>query len=120
MSSRIGNLHITTTASNAVIQIGDTCRVDSNARVIAVQRQREFFYGEEAPFSNYEIFSTPPAPPRHLLDHCLCQPSINTVGSLRLVGLANSSVLHVGNSEHIRMVSRVKHIRHFHGNQEFL
>lgn len=116
MSSQIGNLSITTVSSNAILQFGDTCIIDSNARVVAVQRQEELFFGNEAPFSMFKIFSRMPAQPVELPFHCLVQPSINSIESFDLKGIANSSVLHVGDSKHIRMVSRVKHIRQIDEN----
>ncbi|TDL35356.1 spore germination protein GerPE [Jeotgalibacillus sp. S-D1] len=116
MSSQIGNLSITTVSSNAVLQFGDTCMIDSSAKVIAVQRQEEQFFGNEAPFSMFNIFHRLPAQPVELPFHCLVQPSINLIESFDLKGIANSSMLHVGDSKHIRMVSRVKHIRQIEDN----
>ena len=111
MYSQIGNLSITAIASTSVLQIGDSNNIDSLARVIAVQRQEEQYYGFEAPFSMYSIFSRKPKPLRIVNPSSLNRPSKNMVNSFDLKGLATSSVLHVGNSSHIRMVSRVKHIR---------
>ncbi|WP_041056816.1 spore germination protein GerPE [Jeotgalibacillus campisalis] len=111
MSSQIKNLFITTVSSNSILQIGDSCIIDSKAQVIAVQRQEEQFYGNEAPFSMYNLFNRAAAAPLSFPNHCLKQSSVNTVDLFTLRGIANSSVLHVGDSQHIRMVSRVKHIR---------
>ncbi|MGD7045239.1 spore germination protein GerPE [Jeotgalibacillus proteolyticus] len=111
MSSQINKLDITTASSNSILQIGDSCSIDSKAQVIAVQRQEEQFYGDEAPFSMFAIFMRPAASPLPIPFHYLKQSSSNTVDLFTLRGISNSSVLHIGDSKHIRMVSRVKHIR---------
>jgi len=111
MPSLINNLSITTVSSTSVIQVGDSVTAHSSANVLAVQRQEEQFYQNEAPFTMYPIFSRPLAPPLNCDSHSLFCSSKNTVQFFDLKALASSSIIHVGDSSSIRMVTRVKHIR---------
>jgi len=111
MSSLISNLSILTVSSTSVIQIGDSVTSDSYANVLAIQRQEEKFYGSEAPFSMYSIFSRPPHIPLQCEEHTLFCSSKNYVQTFDLKGLATSSIIHVGDSRSMRMITRLKHIR---------
>ena len=111
MTSHVGNLAMTTVSSTSILQIGDSHIVDSQANVLAIQRQEEQFYGNEAPFSMYSIFSKLPAAAIFPSFHSLRNPSINKIHCVNIRGLSASSILHIGDSNRVRMVSRIKHIR---------
>ncbi|MEW9501634.1 spore germination protein GerPE [Jeotgalibacillus marinus] len=111
MYSKIGNVSIIDFSSSSVLQVGDSNNIDSLANVFAVQRQQEQFYNFEAPYSMYPIFSRPPKPFRCSCPPTLNYPSKNTVGIFRNIGFDAASVLHVGNTCHVRMVSRVINVR---------
>lgn len=111
MTSQIGELLITTVSSTSILQVGDSHVVDSLSNVIAVQRQEEQFYGYEAPFSMYNIFSRLPAAPLFSPYHPLRNPSNNRIHCVDIRGLSASSILHIGDANRARMVSRIKHIR---------
>lgn len=83
-------------------------------RALAVQREAEMEYGNEGNFASYSVFNEPiPLPPINenisIRSHSL-HPIIK-VNNMHITGASSSSVIHVGNSEHISMEARVKHIR---------
>lgn len=114
-SSRVQNLKIKTVSISSVTQIGDSTIINSLSRALAVQREAEIFYNYEGDYSLFPIFSEPiPLPPiamDEVLFHktdlipCIHVPQIN------ITGVSAASVVHIGNSNHVYMESRVKHIR---------
>ncbi|MGG3471125.1 spore germination protein GerPE [Neobacillus pocheonensis] len=98
----------------SIFQLGDSCIVNGLSRALAVQREAEIFYGNEGNLSPYRVFSEPiPLPlinePISFLTHNQC-PLIK-VNNIDIIGVSSSSLLHVGNSKHVSMEARVKHIR---------
>jgi spore germination protein PE len=85
------------------------------SRALAVQREAEIFYNYEGDYSLFPIFSEPiPLPPIDM-DEVLFQktdliPFIH-VPQINITGVSAASVVHIGNSNHVYMESRVKHIR---------
>ena len=81
---------------------------------LAVQRQREVFFSNEGDFSLFKIFSYPlPLPPidEPLTIHTTSPNPIIKVGSIDVTALSTSAFMHIGNTEHIRMETRILHIR---------
>jgi spore germination protein PE len=112
--SKVQSLHLKTCEIGSITQIGDSKIINSLSRALAVQREAEIFYTNEGDYSLYPIFSEPiPLPP--LEEKVLFQkedfnPCIQ-VGSIKITGASTSSIVHIGNSEHVYLESRVKHIR---------
>jgi spore germination protein PE len=98
----------------STIQLGDSRIINGFSRALAVQREAEVFFGKEGNFSSYPVFSDPI--PFQPLTESLAysthhfNPSIK-VQNIDITGVSSSSLLHVGNSEHISLEARVKHIR---------
>jgi spore germination protein PE len=99
---------------SSILQLGDSRIINGFNRALAVQREAEIFYDNEGNFSDYPVFFEPiPLP---TLDENI---SIRThhlnpvikVNKIRIVGVSASAIIHVGNSEHVSMEARVKHIR---------
>ncbi|WP_084786677.1 spore germination protein GerPE [Bacillus tuaregi] len=114
-TSKVDNLKINSTGLSAVIHIGDSNHLNTFARVLAIQRQKELYYDNEGNFKLYGIFSRPlPIPP---LDEAIRINSVSLnplikVGSISAVEVTASSILHIGSSDNIQAEARTLHIRH--------
>lgn len=99
---------------SSILQIGDSEEICGFSRAIAVQREAEVFIGSEGSFAAYPLFTEPlPLLP---IDEVLSSSVTNfnpmiKVGTIKIMGASSSSVIHLGNSRHIAMEARVKHIR---------
>lgn len=119
--SQVQTLKIKSVIISSIIQIGDSRIINSLSRALAVQRETEIFLGQEGDYSKYSIFSEPiPLPgieedivfQRMNLSPCIRVPHID------VIGVSSSSVIHIGNSEHVSMEARVKHIRQLENGEE--
>ncbi|MFF2446234.1 spore germination protein GerPE [Neobacillus sp. NPDC058068] len=113
-TSSVDSLQVKEVAFCSVIQLGDSCIINGFSRALAVQREAEIFFGDEGNFPSYPIFKRQlPLPPitekisivRHNLN------PIIKVNNIKVTAVSSSAILHVGNSKHISMEARVKHIR---------
>ncbi|WP_338472110.1 spore germination protein GerPE [Niallia sp. XMNu-256] len=112
--SKVDNVKVKSVIFGSYIQIGDSNEVNGLARVLAVQRQREVFYSNEGDFSLFNIYSySLPLPPINepIGIHTTSPNPIIKVGSIDVTAMSTSAFMHIGNTEHIRMESRVLHIR---------
>ena len=112
--SKVGNIKVKSVIFASTLQIGDSNEINGFARVLAVQRQREVFFSNEGDFSLFKIFSYPlPLPPidEPLTIHSTSPNPIIKVGSIDVTALSTSSFMHIGSTEHIRMETRILHIR---------
>ncbi|WP_419883393.1 spore germination protein GerPE [Peribacillus sp. B-H-3] len=122
MFSRISKVDSITGKSlifSSVLQIGDARYIDGVSEVLAVQRDVKYNYGNEGNFAEYRIFGYPSV---YLpIDEQISIKTINKsplikVGRLDFIGATVSSVISIGNTDHIRMKSRIKHIRRLNRN----
>lgn len=112
--SKVDVINLTSVAFASKIQIGDSESISGNTRAIAVQRQREIFYGNEGDFRLFKIFSTfLPLPPinESITMHTRSTNPVIKVGRIDATAFSTSAFLHVGSTEHIQMETRVLHIR---------
>jgi spore germination protein PE len=117
MFQRISKVKSLTTQSllfSASIQIGDCSFIDGISSAIAVQRRSNIIYEYENQFSDYKIFAQPTILP--IIDEQLQTRFENQcpfieVGNIRIIGFSTASVASIGNVGHIRMNSRIQHIR---------
>ncbi|RKO61560.1 spore germination protein GerPE [Caldibacillus debilis] len=111
--SRVHSVLVETISFSSLLQIGDSMVIDGCSRAIAVQREKELFFGSEGNFSAYPVFRHrirfPETTPVPLLTRQE-RGSIN-VNRVHVTGLAASSILHIGSNEQTRLESRIKHIR---------
>jgi spore germination protein PE len=112
-SSYINNLNVKVISYASILQLGDSCIINGFSRALAVQREAEIDYGNEGNYAAYSVFSEPI--PFALNENISFRshhlnPMIK-VNNLRVIGASSASVIHVGNSNHISMETRVKHIR---------
>ena len=116
-SSLVNWVYVISNDSSAVIQIGDSNQVTPKTKIYALQRQQPIFNGNEVEdFSQYPIYSQ--SIPLPLLTESLCQTTIHEnpvikVGGIRVIGIAASSVLHIGSTRTIQTESRIKHNREY-------
>lgn len=112
--SKIQNLKITSVSFSSVAEIGDSQFINGLTRALAVQREAEVFYNFEGDYSLFPIFREPiPIPPIEeeiLVQKNNLSPCIQ-VSQIKITAVSAASVIHIGNSNHINMESRVKHIR---------
>jgi spore germination protein PE len=81
---------------------------------LAVQRETELFYGNEGNLYNYRVFMEPIPflPITEPFTYFRQNPNpLIKVNEINIIGMSSSSLLHVGNSKHVSMEARVKHIR---------
>ncbi|MGD6875305.1 spore germination protein GerPE [Bacillus infantis] len=113
-TSIVNKLNVDTVSFSSILQVGDSEYIQGFSRALAVQRQAEIFIANEGRYSDYSIFTEPlPLPaledPLQMYVH-QGKPAIK-VDSIDIIGISASSLVHIGNSGHVSMESRVKHIR---------
>ncbi|WP_018662409.1 spore germination protein GerPE [Heyndrickxia acidiproducens] len=99
-------------ASNVIV--GDSCKINMSARVLAIQRQKELYFGFEAPFEAFPIFSqvipVPPITEEIQIQRYHADPAIK-VGTVNIIGLSTSAVVQIGSTQDISLESRIHHVR---------
>lgn len=113
-SSCVDSINIEIVSFASILQLGDSSIINGLSRAIAVQRETEQFYGNEGNFSSYSVFSEhiPFQPIEEPIAFVRNNPNpIIKVNKIDIIGISSSSLLHVGNSKHVSMEVRVKHIR---------
>jgi spore germination protein PE len=113
-TSKVDSIRVKSVLFASAIQIGDSNTINGVTRALAVQRQREVFYGNEGDFSLFKIFSYPlPLPPINepLTIRTTSPNPVIKVGAIDVTAFSSTSFLHIGSTEHIQMESRILHIR---------
>jgi spore germination protein PE len=110
----VTSLEVYALSFGSTLQIGDSTYINGLTRAIAVQRDADIFFGDEGDFSKYPIFSEPipflPIEEELTYESHNYNPNIK-VNNIHVLGISTSSALHIGNTEHVSLESRVKHIR---------
>ncbi len=113
-TSCVDNINIKIVSFASTVQLGDSCIINGLSRALAVQREVEVFYGNEGNLSSYRVYSEPipflPITEPFTYSRQNPNPLIK-VNKIDIIGISSSSLLHVGNSRHVSMESRIKHIR---------
>lgn len=112
--SNVDHLYVMVLSYSSIIQLGDSCILNGFSRAIAVQREAEIFHGNEGNFPSYSVFKKPISflPVHETVTFLPHNPNpIIKVNKINIIGISNSSILHVGNSKNVSMESRIKHIR---------
>lgn len=116
-SSLVNWIRIASVDLAATIQIGDSNQVTPENTVYAVQRELPIFRANEADdLSKFPIYSQ--EIPLPMITECIQGITIQEnpvikVGGIDILGVAASSVLHIGSTKTIRSESRIKNIREF-------
>jgi spore germination protein PE len=122
-TSCVDDILIKVASFSSTIQLGDSCIINGLSRAMAVQREAEIEFGDEGNFSIYPVFSEP-IPFQPITEALSYTPRnlnpIIKVNNIGIIGISSASILHVGNSQHVSMESRIKHIRQLlpHGEEE--
>ncbi|ALF09747.1 spore germination protein GerPE [Parageobacillus thermoglucosidasius] len=99
---------------SSVLQIGDSQKITSRARVLAVQRQYELFFGNEGE-SIFPVFTkTIPklqSGRRNISLQTLQQSPVISVRSIRILAVSTAGVVHIGSTSTVDAEARIKHIR---------
>ncbi len=113
-TAKVDFIKVDSAGTGSCVQIGDSSLLFSYNRAIALQREQEIFYSNEANFDSYEVFSysfpIPPLDEQITFNTTSLNPLIK-VGSIRVSGLAAGALIHVGNTHHIQKENRSIHIR---------
>ncbi|WP_209124638.1 spore germination protein GerPE [Alkalihalobacillus sp. BA299] len=117
--SHVDFVNVTDVSTSSILQVGDSYRITPRSRALAVQRQIEFFYGDEGNFDVYPIFQIDIPKPVVTEPIRITRTNENPfirVNNIKLIGAAASSVVHIGSNSMIDAETRVKHIRQFVGD----
>ena len=110
----VDHLTVKVVSFASTLQVGDAKIVNSHSRALAVHREAEIFYGNEGNFSSYSVFNEPIPLPPITENFSTATTNLNpviTVKDIDVIGISAACVLQIGNSEHVSMEARVKHIR---------
>ncbi|MFL6558839.1 MAG: spore germination protein GerPE [Bacillus sp. (in: firmicutes)] len=110
----VDTINIKSVSFASTVQLGDSCIINGLSRALAVQRETELFFGNEGNLSSYRVYSEPIPflPITEPFSYSRQNPNpLIKVGKIDILGMSSSSLLHVGNSRHVSMEARVKHIR---------
>ncbi|MEI5906488.1 spore germination protein GerPE [Bacillus spongiae] len=107
---------------SSLVQAGDTQYLNGNARVLAVQREKECFFGNEGDhLSQFRVFNEPipflSAPIPTEFSKIDLTPAIR-VGVIDVIGASTVGIIHIGNIGDVRLESRIKHIRQLENKEE--
>lgn len=111
--SSVGGILVRSVLFSSTVLLGDSVNLFGYSRALAVQREREIFFGDEGNFNHRVFFQ-----PLYLADiyepvntFTFNQKPVIKVGTIDIKGISSASVLQVGSTAHIKMESRIKHIR---------
>ena len=116
-SSLVDWIRVASVDLSATVQVGDSNQVTPESTVYAVQREYPIFNSNEADdLTKFPIYSQ--EIPLPTITECIEGITIQEnpvikVGGIDILGVAASSVLHIGSTRTIRSESRVKNIREF-------
>ncbi|BDG42283.1 putative spore germination protein GerPE [Parageobacillus caldoxylosilyticus] len=106
--------HGETVLFSSVLQIGDSQKINSRARVLAVQRQYELFFGNEGE-NIFPVFTKPipkiQSDRRNISLQTLHQSPVISVRSIRVMAVSTAGVVHIGSTSTVDAEARIKHIR---------
>jgi spore germination protein PE len=117
--SSVDRLRILSVQFSSVVEVGDSNQIKPTSKALAVQREFPIFFGNEGAFKQYPIFeielpsiSSEQTVPMKIKN----ENPIIQVGTVRIVGVSNSSVFQIGSTNTINAEARVKHFRQIRGN----
>jgi spore germination protein PE len=115
-TSVVDSINISTVSFSSIVELGDATYHQALSRAIAVQRQKELFYGSESDYKDYDVFKEP-IPLIPIMENVECHfenlKPIIKVHHINITGISSASLLQIGNCRHIYTEARIKHIRQF-------
>lgn len=115
-TSVVDSINISTVSFSSIVELGDATYHQALSRAIAVQRQKELFYGSEGDYKDYAVFKEPiPLIPiiENVESNFENLKPIIKVHHINITGISSASLLQIGNCRHIYTEARIKHIRQF-------
>ncbi|WP_312096382.1 spore germination protein GerPE [Niallia sp.] len=113
-TSVVDLINVSTVSFSSILEIGDATYHQAVSRALAVQRQRDLFYGNEGAYEDYPVF-TEPIPLIPIIENVAChfenKKPIIKVHHINITGISSASLLQIGNCRHIYTEARIKHIR---------
>lgn len=114
--SIIDSINVRNILSSSILQVGDSDQLRPASWTLAVQREYPTFREGEWNFNDFTFYKEP----LPTIDG-ECPVRVNThnevpvikVGTVDILGIAASSMLHVGSTHNIDSTARVKHFREF-------
>jgi spore germination protein PE len=113
-TSCVEAINIKIVSFSSIVQLGDSCIINGLSKALAVQRETELFYGNEGNLSRYRVYTEPIPflPIYEPFSYTRHNPNpLIKVSKIDILGISSASLLHVGNSRHVSMEARIKHIR---------
>jgi len=113
--SNVVSIDVTSLSFSSILEIGDSKQITPYSQALAVKREYSVFFSNEGNFEEYSVFTRPIAniPITETINMAVHNhnPRID-VESVKIIGIASSSVVQIGTTDIIRAESRIKHIRH--------
>ncbi len=114
--SVVKSLYIHSLLFSAISHIGDSYTLSPESKVFAVARELPVYHDIEDDLPDYPVF-TEQIPIPEITEHVNVtikneSPTITT-GSISIIGVSTSAIVHIGSTEHIDAQSRIKHLRQF-------
>ncbi|ANB56417.1 hypothetical protein GFC29_3564 [Anoxybacillus sp. B7M1] len=106
-------LNSNTVLLSSVLQIGDSREINARSYVLAVQRQYEWFGGNEGEGA-FPVFtrSLPKLPvSAYVQTRRLNESPVLSVRSIHLIAVSTAAVVHIGSTSTVDADTRIKHIR---------
>lgn len=113
-TSIVDTLKLNTLSFSSIVEIGDSSYIQGFSRALAVQREKDLFFGNEGNFSAFPAFSKNPRFQAIDENFSMYQEHLHPiikVKSVNIVGASAASIIHIGSSNHISMESKIVHLR---------
>ena len=115
-TSIVDHLSVDSVSQSAHLHIGDSRQIRARNNVIAIQQVPADFVEDLYSFNDFEIFHRPEILepfPSDVRTQTFHQSPVIKVHHIRIIGVAGSSVVHIGSTETIHSDTRIHHIRDF-------
>jgi spore germination protein PE len=115
--SVVNQVKVESVSTSSTLIIGDSAKITSRTRILAVQRQIAVFFEHEGEFEDYPLFSKAiPKPnlPRERVNMNVIQESpFIKVNRIKVFGVAGSSIMQIGSTCIFDLEARIKNFRQF-------
>ncbi|MBP1947289.1 spore germination protein GerPE [Virgibacillus litoralis] len=102
---------------SGIFNIGDTLNARPKSRGIAIQKEGATFVGDEGlHFNKFSLFQRDanwPTNATGVQKNTLNHSNVIKVGNISILGVSQSSILHIGNLNELSAEARVKHFRQY-------
>lgn len=117
-TSIVNDTKINSIGLSGVFEVGDSVQITPRSKALAIQRQKQLFFGNEGDFDQFSIFSKSIPKPDFPINISVNQynhsPLIK-VNHIRVLAVSFASVYQIGSTHCINSEARIKHIRQLQG-----